>query len=59
MWKRISGIIVSPQTLESPPDPWNGGEETEKPRVGRIALYWVVPIPGVETKEKLDVLGEY
>ncbi len=58
MWKRISGIIVSPQALKSPPNSWNSGEEPEKLRMGRIALHWVVPMPGIEAKEKLNILDE-
>ena len=58
MWKRIPGIIVPSQTLKSPPNPGNSGKESQEPRVGRVALHRVVPMPGIEAEKELNVLEE-
>ena len=56
MWKRIPGIIVTPQTLQASPDSGEGRKETKQPGVRRVALARIIPLIGVKTEEQLDIL---
>lgn len=56
MWKRIPGIIVTPQTLQASPDSREGRKKAKQPGVRRVALARIIPLVGVKTEEQLDVL---
>ena len=57
MRKRVSGIIVTTQTLQASPYPRKRRKETKESRVARVALAGVVPVVGVKAEEKFDVLA--
>jgi hypothetical protein len=55
MREKTPCVGISAKTLESTPDTGQGGEESEKSRMRRVALRRVIPVVGVETEEELDV----
>ena len=56
MREDVARIVVTPDTLQSTPDPRQGGEEAEQAGVRRVALRWAVPVARIEAEEELGVL---
>lgn len=56
MRKGIAGVVVTAYALKGSPYAGKCGEEAEKARVGRVALARIIPMPGIQAEEKLEVL---
>lgn len=56
MRKRISGIIITSQTLQCTPDPRQSREKSEESRMGGITLAGIIPILSIEAEEELNIL---
>jgi len=50
--------MVTPYTLQCTPDGWEGSKEAHQPGMVRVALDRIIPLVGVEAKEKFDILHD-
>lgn len=57
MRENVPGVVVTPETLQETPDWRQGSEEAHEARMIRVALVGAVPAAGIETEEKLNILG--
>lgn len=56
MREGILRVHISTDTLEGSPDCREACEKSEKSRVTRVALNWVVPCTSIQTEKQFDVL---
>lgn len=56
MGEDVAGVGVTTQTLECTPYGWQTLEETERSRMRRVALWWIIPVFGIQAEEQCDVL---